>query len=440
MATISQYIQEIDKWRDRLANILTEKGIPSDESEKLNDLVPRVGQLNGGGGSLQAPSAAIVLASLLPAPEPVIATMERMTQSFTLDTSRFDAENPVLYGTDGKEIGTASAQTGTLSSLVYTVEGGLRTNGYALLTFHVMLGSRFTLVLRYSDYALGTGQVHGFLRFSDGSLESVLDDGAGGNLFWYLVRQSGGSGQTAYNGARMQNVGSYYRYDDPTIPEADYSLYAMEQRYVCDGTYVSFYLNGILRSRESMAAFAYPTSIVIGFPSVQYAASDAFTVEQFSLTQGAQLPDGYRLYRMRITAFKGSDNYAQLSRLCLYDVGGNRLDTSDRAVAYITADGIMPTFPVASEDAQKLTGDRTGSKACWVRGSENTIYFSLPTSGGALASYSYITAGDIPARDPVSWEMQSSSDGGLTWQTIDTQTGVAITDDRNAETQRFEIA
>ena len=49
MAGIKCYLNELDKQRDRLANILTEKGIPSDESEKYNDLIDKVAQLGTGG-------------------------------------------------------------------------------------------------------------------------------------------------------------------------------------------------------------------------------------------------------------------------------------------------------------------------------------------------------------------------------------------------------
>lgn len=49
------YINELDKWRDRLADILTEKGIPSNECEKFNTLVPKVEQISSGGsGAAQA--------------------------------------------------------------------------------------------------------------------------------------------------------------------------------------------------------------------------------------------------------------------------------------------------------------------------------------------------------------------------------------------------
>ena len=55
------YIEELDKWRDRLADILTEKGIPSDECEKFNTLVPKVEQISGGSGSQDKVGQAMVI-------------------------------------------------------------------------------------------------------------------------------------------------------------------------------------------------------------------------------------------------------------------------------------------------------------------------------------------------------------------------------------------
>lgn len=240
-----------------------------------------------GGGSIVSPFRSVVLADILPAPTPVIALMNRLTDGFSLDTSRIGTGG-TLYDTDGNAIGTASVQSGSapLSELVYPVNGGLHFDGRALLTFPIILGRRFTVILRIRDFVRGAGQVHGFMRFSDGSIESVLDDGAGGYLYWYLVRQSGGSGQAAYNGAEAQNLGDYYRYFDRTIqPDALY-----EQRYVCDGQTVAMYLDGVLKSRESAAPVGYPNEICIGFPSSVYAAQDTFVVEEFSILPEAQTP------------------------------------------------------------------------------------------------------------------------------------------------------
>ncbi|WP_193213889.1 lectin-like domain-containing protein [Luteolibacter marinus] len=42
--------------------------------------------------------------------------------------------------------------------------------------------------------------------------------------------------------------------------------------------------------------------------------------------------------------------------------------------------------------------------------------FAGPTS---IDSYNYITGGDAPERDPVSWRIEGSSDGGATWEVLD---------------------
>lgn len=48
--TVEDYLRELDKWRDRLANFLTEKGIESSENEKFNSLVPKVLSISGESG------------------------------------------------------------------------------------------------------------------------------------------------------------------------------------------------------------------------------------------------------------------------------------------------------------------------------------------------------------------------------------------------------
>ena len=52
MATITDYLLELDKQRDQLAENLTAMGVPSTAEEKLNDLVPKVLQIPTGGGEV----------------------------------------------------------------------------------------------------------------------------------------------------------------------------------------------------------------------------------------------------------------------------------------------------------------------------------------------------------------------------------------------------
>ncbi len=58
MASISQYLAELDKQRDRLAANLTAMGVSAASDEKLNTLVPKVLQIPQSGGT--APSKAVV--------------------------------------------------------------------------------------------------------------------------------------------------------------------------------------------------------------------------------------------------------------------------------------------------------------------------------------------------------------------------------------------
>lgn len=51
MATIAQYLTELDTWRDKLAVNLNTMGVSATATENLNTLVPKVLQISGGGGS-----------------------------------------------------------------------------------------------------------------------------------------------------------------------------------------------------------------------------------------------------------------------------------------------------------------------------------------------------------------------------------------------------
>lgn len=65
MADINCYLKELDVQRDKLANILTEKGIPSEESEKYNSLVEKVGQLKVGADNIPY-TASVVGQAMMP--------------------------------------------------------------------------------------------------------------------------------------------------------------------------------------------------------------------------------------------------------------------------------------------------------------------------------------------------------------------------------------
>ena len=47
---------------------------------------------------------------------------------------------------------------------------------------------------------------------------------------------------------------------------------------------------------------------------------------------------------------------------------------------------------------------------------------------GRLTGYTLTSAGDAPERDPADWQLLGSNDGGSTWVTVDSRTGVTFSD------------
>jgi F5/8 type C domain len=55
-----------------------------------------------------------------------------------------------------------------------------------------------------------------------------------------------------------------------------------------------------------------------------------------------------------------------------------------------------------------------------------TVWLAYQFAGGAtytIDAYTVTSANDKPERDPMSWELQGSNDGGVTWTTVDTRVG-----------------
>lgn len=48
---VMDYVNELKNQRDKLADILTEKGVEASHEEKFNTLIPKVREVSGGGGS-----------------------------------------------------------------------------------------------------------------------------------------------------------------------------------------------------------------------------------------------------------------------------------------------------------------------------------------------------------------------------------------------------
>lgn len=95
MASVQCYLNELDNQRDKLANILNDKGIEASEDETYNSLVEKVSQIETGGGNI-------------PVTAKVLATLAR--ESILGNATSFNLWN-YWQGTEGNQ--TTSAVTAT---------------------------------------------------------------------------------------------------------------------------------------------------------------------------------------------------------------------------------------------------------------------------------------------------------------------------------------
>ena len=58
---------------------------------------------------------------------------------------------------------------------------------------------------------------------------------------------------------------------------------------------------------------------------------------------------------------------------------------------------------------------------------------------GRLTAYTITSANDAPERDPADWDLLGSDDGGATWTTVDSQTGVVFSARFQKQKQTFSL-
>lgn len=149
------------------------------------------------------------------------------------------------------------------------------------------------------------------------------------------------------------------------------------------------------------------------------------------------------LIKWHITKRKGIDDYTasmnnwvQASEFSLYDLKKNKVSWPDG----ITATSV-PLSNKANEAAICLTDGVTSTKWAVDTKAKNqevdvTVTFTLPDEL-YFAHYSFVTANDVPKRDPVSWKLYDSLDGGATWNLLDERTDAIVPDSRGLETEIF---
>ena len=142
-------------------------------------------------------------------------------------------------------------------------------------------------------------------------------------------------------------------------------------------------------------------------------------------------------YKLVITKRKGTgDNMLQLSELNFYDENKSKIPWS-----IVEIQSNMSGFK--NEEIGKLVDGNTGTKYCtggWDTGLEGECIIIIQVSDSMVmpAYYSYVTGNDSPNRDPVSWNLSYSKDG-TEYKVISEVSDETISDNRNTETQLFEV-
>jgi hypothetical protein len=159
------------------------------------------------------------------------------------------------------------------------------------------------------------------------------------------------------------------------------------------------------------------------------------------VTHSTDLPLVYRYLRWLMTKTTGPDNN-----------GLGAIQACDLVLLYNGATvswgpSASATNPdgdnVPSELASNLLDYNINTK--WCDNTYGTTSFGTSTiyidnvNPIVFNSYYYVTANDSPNRDPVSWTLAVSNDNS-NWSILDTQSNVTITDNRQANTQTFNIS
>lgn len=140
-------------------------------------------------------------------------------------------------------------------------------------------------------------------------------------------------------------------------------------------------------------------------------------------------------YKWEIESVRGSSSYIQLSEFCFYDSESEVITFPDGTTVESTVAGNN-----TGEAIEKIIDGSTSTKYCakWNSTNKCTITFSVPEPFNPYY-YGYYTGNDATERDPVGWNLYSSSDG-TEWALLDTQDSADVPTTRKAATPLWAIA
>lgn len=138
----------------------------------------------------------------------------------------------------------------------------------------------------------------------------------------------------------------------------------------------------------------------------------------------------YRYFKISITTVKGpGNNQIQFADWNVY-YNNNRIDYSRATATWVG--GALFGDGAVSNGIDNNPSTKFGANS---NSGIYTIDFGSPQN---MNSYNYTTANDSTVRDPISWIIYVSNDN-ITFNTIDVQSNVSITDTRLVQTQMFSF-
>lgn len=359
--------------------------------------------------------------------------------NFELDVTRFAANDPKVYDTNGKKIGQIVEIGGNVTDC-QTVNEGLQVSGSTSMRIPVNLPKNHAWTIIYCIQAFNNS---GEIEFVFDSQNEELEACKYNDI--YGIRHKLGTSGLGNNFTILNNVYTFESNDiqmgiwDEATRTSEMQYYNMDYRWVCNGSTLALFVNGVKKVETSLENFPANVS-VIGVPVYNNnddSNNSRMIITKLQVLDTAVTTPSHAVYKWEITDFRGYNEYFQFARLRLY-ADGARIDEVDGCVAACWVDGAKPTYSSDNETVKVLTGDRSG-KLCAERGAETqNIYFSVPYSAESADSYSYVTANDEADRDPTGWTLYKSIDGAVTWRVLDTQSNIADPG-RGNETDIFPI-
>lgn len=359
--------------------------------------------------------------------------------NFELDVTRFAANDPKVYDTNGKKIGQIVEIGGNVTDC-QTVNEGLQVSGSTSMRIPVNLPKNHAWTIIYCIQAFNNS---GEIEFVFDSQNEELEACKYNDI--YGIRHKLGTSGLGNNFTILNNVYTFESNDiqmgiwDEATRTSEMQYYNMDYRWVCNGSNLALFVNGVKKIETSLENFPANVS-EIGVPVYNNnddSNNSRMIITKLQVLDTAVTTPSHAVYKWEITDFRGYNEYFQFARLRLY-ADGARIDEVDGCVAACWVDGAKPTYSSDNETVKVLTGDRSG-KLCAERGAETqNIYFSVPYSADSADSYSYVTANDEADRDPTGWTLYKSIDGAVTWRELDTQSNVQDPG-RGNETDIFPI-